>query len=372
MKKEIPQIPALEGVRGIAALMIMVFHGWQGGAFGGLGAVGRASSIWVFGQTGVDLFFVLSGFLITRILIATKGSPHYFKIFYTRRVLRIFPLYYLALVIYDFVLPLVKGQPIASFGQTWWYWVYLQNVPITFHAFTASGPGHFWSLGVEEHFYLLWPLLVYLLPVKKLHWLSLGIIIGAVVFRAIFIYGFGMGAEVFFFTPCRMDALAFGTLLACIEAAGLMARLKWVFLVAFLAVVPVLGMVWSHVTGEGSNWLQLSKFSFIAIAYFAAIGTVISFQNAKWVRLSLANKPLRFAGKISYGLYVYHPICFGFVFGLIAFHNHGLLALSAGMAATFLVSWASFRFFESYFLGLKKYFSYESRTKKSRLVTRAA
>lgn len=356
MKKEIPQIPALDGVRGIAALMIMVFHGWQGGV---LNCLGRFAKVSVFGQTGVDLFFVLSGFLITRILISTKGSPHYFKVFYTRRALRIFPLYYLFLVIFCFVLPFIKGEAFIPFSQSWWYWIYLQNVPDTFHGLAANGPGHFWSLAVEEHFYLLWPLVVYLTPIKRLHWLSFGVIIGAAVFRAIFLYGLGVG--VFYFTPCRMDTLAFGTLLACIEATGQIARLKWIFVAVLASVLPALGIMWTQVTGDGSNWLQLSKFSFIAMTYCAVIGTVISFQGIKWLRLFLANKPLRFAGKISYGLYVYHPICFGFVFGLISVHNHGLLALAAGMAVTFLVSWASFRFFESYFLGLKKNFAYESR-----------
>lgn len=336
--------------------MVMIFHGWQAGVFDGLGELSRLSRVSVFGQTGVDLFFVLSGFLITRILIATKGSQHYFKMFYTRRVLRIFPLYYLFLLIFYFGLPLLHKQPFAPVSQTWWYWTYLQNVPSTFPGFVANGPGHFWSLAVEEHFYLLWPLLVYLTPVRKLHLLSLVVIAGAAIFRAVFVCGFGL--DVFSFTPCRMDALAFGTLLACIEATGQTAKFKWGFVVMFATVLPVLGVLWTRVTGEGASWVQIIKYTFIAITYWAAIGAVISFQEAPWLRMSLANRPLRFAGKISYGLYVYHPMCFGLIFGLISVRTHGVLALAAGIAATFVLSWLSFRFFESYFLRLKKHFPY--------------
>ena len=150
------RLPCLDGIRAVAAMMVMVFH--FVGHHGEPRAIVQAS---VIGQTGVDLFFVLSGFLITRILLASRQSEHYFRSFYARRTLRIFPLYFGFLAIYFFLLPLLFGEPIPPAPTQLWSWFYLENVPQTFVSLRTSGPGHFWSLAVEEHFYLIWPLLVF-------------------------------------------------------------------------------------------------------------------------------------------------------------------------------------------------------------------
>jgi peptidoglycan/LPS O-acetylase OafA/YrhL len=157
-----------------------------------------------------------------------------------------------------------------------------------------------------------------------------------------------------------MDALAFGTLLASIEASRPMATLKWVFLLILVTVPPVLFALWTRFATESLDWVQVIRYTFIAMIYWSAIGLVIAFQNAPWVTMSLANRPLRFAGKISYGLYVYHPMCFLLIFASIPVHIPGVLRLGAGIAATFVLSWISFRCFESYFLRLKRFFAYDS------------
>ena len=349
------QVAALDGIRGLAALMVMLLHGWQAGVFDNLSAVSRLSRIALFGQTGVDLFFVLSGFLITRILISTRDDPGFFRNFYARRALRIFPLYFLFLSLYYCVLPLLQRAPIAPLKYSWWYWVYLQNVPPTFRTLYALGPEHFWSLAVEEHFYLLWPLLVLLVPVRRLAWFSAVLAIGAALCRWVFLYQLHL--RVFYLTPCRMDALALGTLLACLEVSGKLLRLRTLFAGILIFCLPVLAVIFMKHSGEGKDWVQLSKFTLVAVMYFSVLGLVICYQQSKWVERAFANGPIRLTGKISYGLYVYHPLCYAVVARWVPVATHGLLALAAGVAATFVVSWLSFTFFESPFLRLKQFFT---------------
>ena len=158
-------IPALDGLRAFAILLVIVRHASleQGAASRGfLGALGNA------GWMGVDLFFVLSGFLITRILIQSKGSTYYFRNFYLRRSFRIFPLYYAVLVGLFVVAPIASHSPAVQelARHQIWYWTYTVN----FLAANTNGEAcglhtvHFWSLSVEEQFYLIWPAVVFFVP----------------------------------------------------------------------------------------------------------------------------------------------------------------------------------------------------------------
>src|SRR6478672_5358733 len=163
---ELPRghVPALDAVRGLAILVVTLYR------FGG-GAGGAASAVehwWLveLGSRGVDLFFVLSGFLITGILFDAKGKEHYFRDFYARRALRIFPLYYAALPVTLWLLPQFsltfagEVQPAAD-AQSW-LWLYGANVVQSVRGAWCLGPlNHFWSLAIEEHFYLVWPAVIY-------------------------------------------------------------------------------------------------------------------------------------------------------------------------------------------------------------------
>jgi len=357
--RKLSHIVALDGVRGIAALMVMVFHYWQGDGFRHLGFPDSIGKVAVFGQTGVDLFFVLSGFLITRILISTREQPNYFRNFYGRRALRILPLYYLFLAVYFFILPWLDKTPIDPFGKTWWYWFYLQNVPDTFTQLAAAGPLHYWSLAVEEHFYMVWPLVVYLAPVRSLERFSLGVIGSAIIVRAIFIFGFKVG--VFYFTLCRMDALAFGTLLACLEATGSLSRYRKTGMIVLAALLPLTILTWTRFSGSGADFLQLFKFSLIGLIYAAALGLVVSYKDSIWVARLFGNRILRSIGQISYGLYVYHGLCFHLINKTPFVGRIPILNLVASFAAAFLASWFSFRFFEAFFLRQKHFFSPPAR-----------
>src|SRR6185369_10595810 len=192
MKKLDGHIPVLDGIRGLAILLVLVAH-FNGEAilkeyYPLVGPI--ATKLALTGLMGVDLFFILSGFLITGILLKTKNSEHYFLNFYARRVLRIFPLYYGVLLFVFWVLPnIIKLDVAAKYitSQQWWLWTYLNNFPG--HPSLDSSKiyqlGHFWSLAVEEHFYLVWPLMVYSFSAHRLKkiclsWTAFSIVAGVV------------------------------------------------------------------------------------------------------------------------------------------------------------------------------------------------
>ncbi|OQP50838.1 hypothetical protein A4H97_03155 [Niastella yeongjuensis] len=345
----------LDGVRAIAALMVIAFHYLQ--AFKATGQFEFLNKIAVFGQTGVSLFFVLSGFLITRILMSTKDTPGYFVNFFARRSLRIFPLYYLFLCLYYIVLPLITHSPIKDLSVQKYHWFYLQNFAITF-GWNYNGPFHFWSLAVEEHFYLFWPFLVYFLNSKRLIGSILFIIMLAFFMRFILLK---QNHEVFYFTFCRIDELVVGAFLAILEAKQKLNEKnakKFLYFGAAI-LIPSLSL-WTVFTGAANQTVQLSKFLLLSLTYFAFIGYVVSVKETHLVKRMLKAKPLLYSGKISYGLYVYHPMCIGLLL-LVFKGNASMLSFGLTIISSYLIATLSYYLFEVKFLKLKKFF--ESREK---------
>ena len=213
-------LPALDGVRAIAILMVIVYH-----ALNGLPAATGSQNVFLNvvqqGWVGVDLFFVLSGFLITGILMDVRDPVHALRRFYARRMLRIVPVYVAFLLFSMWIAPIIgtmHPEEVAQLkGSQLWYWSYSFNLMVALHTWQATSfpLAHLWSLSVEEQFYLLWPLAALLMTPLTLRRTALGCIVAAELFRLAFILG-GAGGQVnFVMLPCRMDSLAAGAFLAC-------------------------------------------------------------------------------------------------------------------------------------------------------------
>jgi len=353
----------LDGVRAIAALMVMFFHFFQG-IEPNTKIISLLAKVSVFGQTGVTLFFVLSGFLITRILINTKNTEGFFKNFYLRRTLRIFPLYYMFLFLSYYILPILFGTNAPSFNQQIYYFTYLQNFANTFN-WNAIGPGHFWSLAVEEHFYLFWPLVVFLFSNKNLTKIIVGIIIGAMILRVIML---NAGYEIFYFTFTRFDSLAIGALLAIIEQRGGLKNgnsKKFGVLLASLFVPTI--VMWTYFTGEGNNYIQVFKFLFLSSIYFSIIGLLLCINEDHIANKILKTKYFSYTGKISYGLYVYHPLAY-LICGRYFHIENTVINFVVRIIMTYVLASISFHLFESAFLRFKKYFDYNKKQQTANIV----
>jgi peptidoglycan/LPS O-acetylase OafA/YrhL len=361
------RLPALDGIRGVAVLMILVFHFWQ--SMYHLPAAAPLQSHLRFlagGQTGVDLFFVLSGFLITGILLNAKGTPHFLRNFYVRRAVRILPLYYLVVCGY-FAAGWINSGFYETFNKEWWYFPYLQNVGMTFWPHQVGEPGHFWSLGVEEHFYLFWPCLVLLCDERRLPKVLLAIIAAAMGFRLLLIPFVGAD-NIFWFSPCRLDALALGALLAVVVRRPELAETahqtcRWTLMI----LGPTLLVLYPLTSGKGLFVMQTVKYLLVAVAFTALLGTTIGPGRWPWLERFFSTRFLCWCGKYSYAMYVFHPIIYIQITDLLRPNvslatTHPNLYLACEfpllLGVVFFVSWASWHLFEKHFLKLKSHFEY--------------
>jgi peptidoglycan/LPS O-acetylase OafA/YrhL len=350
----ITYIRPLDGIRAIAAMMVMFFHFFQNDHFSG-NALLWIQKLSFWGQTGVSLFFVLSGFLITRILLHSKGDAHYFKNFFIRRSLRIFPLYFFYLILFYYLSPLLIHTRWSEFSDQWYYWFYLQDFSLTFH-WPAFGPMHFWSLAIEEHFYLFWPLLVYFIPNRHLTKVILLLLLIAPICRYILA---SHQYETFYFTFARMDELALGAWLALLEQEGkLTVALKNYFLSALILVGALTVFLWTQFFGEKALWIQVVKYDLIAIIYFLVIGLILIIPASNIVSRLLSHRIMVFIGSISYGLYVYHAITFPVVKRSFLSAYSLPVQFIAAYLFSFLVAWLSYIVMEKPIMSLKKKFQY--------------
>jgi peptidoglycan/LPS O-acetylase OafA/YrhL len=349
MEKNLKYYKELDGVRGIAALMVMFFHFFQHhGSTGPVWSVVQRLS--VFGQTGVSLFFVLSGFLITRILLATKSNPNYFSNFYIRRSLRIFPLYYFFLVLVYFIIPAEFGGTNADFSKQIYFWIYLQDFAMAFH-WPLNGPGHFWSLAIEEHFYLLWPIMIFYLGRRGIV-ISVALTILISTFLKYWLPAHNV--DIFYFTFTRWDEIGIGALLAVweIDNKFSLQTSRKMFRNLFLVLVPTL-VLWVWNDSAGNEELQVFKYFLIAMIYFFLIGGIISLREEAFFKKLVKTRFFTFTGKISYGLYVYHPLSY-LLFFLIFDINYVLVNLLGCFCVAYLLATCSYYALEIWFLRLKR------------------
>ena len=215
---EAQRLPPLDGVRGLAVLAVMISHFYGLNRLKDLLWTDRIyATLTDGGWIGVDLFFVLSGFLITGILYDSKGGEGYFRSFYMRRVLRIFPLYYGFLFVVFVVAPLLV-QPRPNdlqwlIDHQWWYWLYIPNfLGATFTNHVPPYTGHLWSLAIEEQFYICWPLVVFLCSRRTLLRVCAGVIALSLLLRIGFRLTDVPRDWVYIVTPARLDGLASGAM----------------------------------------------------------------------------------------------------------------------------------------------------------------
>lgn len=355
--------PALDGVRGLAVLGVFLFHFGQWSAvYGDTAAPGWLR--WLNpGQMGVDLFFVLSGFLITGILVRNRGQRGYFRNFYARRCLRIFPLYY-AYLAFFFVIGAAWRIPDFMWGEMWWYLPFLQNFASTFAPERLGGPHHFWSLAVEEHFYLVWPLVVSIFPAPQLRIICAGLVATAFLVRCGFLMA---GLDVFTFTLCRMDSLAIGAWLALLHKDGpRWSRIRGGVMSGWWAGLALLVAAYATVSGSQHVFLQATKYTLTALAAAGLLVLVVEKEPTHLIPRFFSMAWLRGLGRISYGFYVFHPYPMQRLTGLFfkeewsPWHGRAGPAMLADLlflfALTLAISLASWKFLEQPFLRLKKSF----------------
>ncbi len=375
----LPRIPELDGVRGVAILLVIAYH-FGNTMTGQSRGIESAYRVMVgLGWTGVDLFFVLSGFLITRILLNTKQAPHYFKSFYVRKVLRIFPLYYLCILLFfDCLLPLSHFVPYhvglsftahrAAVPEQFWYWLYVSNWRTAFGPDAYSSIGHLWSLAIEEQFYLVWPLVVFLVDESSL----------VVLCATLIAISFGLRSLppvqaiqathpefVYRLTPFRMEPLLFGALIALLERRHIPARVVRTLYFS-LPVVGAAGIVAAVRLGGTTEYSSdpMSTFGFtsVALLFSSVILYAINHSASRSPGAWLLRSPLLTqCGKYSYAMYLFQTPFYNqshITQFLNRLHFLGqlcgsLLSIVIGAGASYLAARCSWWRIESRFLRLK-------------------
>lgn len=365
-------VSALDGVRGIAILSVILFH----------------YTVLSCGWVGVQLFFVLSGYLITAILVADSDLPLklYLQRFYWRRTLRIFPLYfgYLAVLAAAF---LATGKP-AVFGRCWQY---LFTYTLNFQRLAPKFPnnvffGHFWSLALEEQFYVVWPLLIFLLPPRGRRILVVSLLVLCPLVRIatvqtaanVFNHPYYLGRVVHSFTFGQLDAFAAGAALVLFADRLRGKSMPGFVLLTIMALAggqaaallvrgrPVL----DSSLGYENNMLHAGQYiwGYTLINFWSAALILLALEKDAVGRL-LSHPAAVFLGRVSYGLYVFHLVVLDAVIGLLgrrhSLANLGVFAVYMGVLLA--ACWLSYRYYEGYFLGLK-----ESRFRRFGRPARAA
>ena len=351
--RPLEHVPELDGVRGIAIIGVLLLHFHA--AFLPSRPLGPLSDLISVGGRGVELFFVLSGFLITSILISTQGSSNYFQAFYARRSLRILPLAFLAIALFYWA-----AVPIAhSHGQLLklpeseqlYYWLFIGNWRQGFGLNDGGWLGHFWSLCIEEQFYLAFALCVRFMPRTMLLKTCIGMIATSIAFR-IFVAAAHLDANALIWrlTPLHLDPIATGAMLACsprfLQWAS---RWRWAMMLAgtgILFPLPAeMGILLSAIGGAGLIAMALSR-------------------EVKWLRSAVLTR----FGKYSYAIYVFHP--FWLIPPLAKKYSYSftlmVAALTLGPLVSFGIGWLSWNLVEKRLLAFKRYFPYRHDASMSR------
>src|ERR1700731_1083118 len=338
------KIPQLDAVRGLAVLLVLLHN---------TDVYPSLPLHWVSanGWMGVDLFFVLSGLLITGILLDTKQSEGYFKNFYARRCLRIWPLYYSALLFMFVVVPFLRPSEAHAIFEArsspWWaYPVFLQNSLVPIPTLATGLLGVTWSLAVEEQFYLVWPFVVRFCKETQLRKIAIAVICLSPVLR---LFLSRHHVNIYSNTFCRLDGLMAGAFLALLLRSSDFVPSRYVSWawVALGAAAPLAIVIDSfHARWIVFSLITVASVSFVYLALFSA---------QRWLQAILTNRFLVYTGVISFGIYLLEKIPLDAAKAL-HLERHELLALPIAAAATFGLAALSWNLLEKPFLKLKRFF----------------
>lgn len=355
------RMPELDTLRGIAVLGVLVLHGfyWQYSKL----RFSHLQQLLVLatraGWLGVNLFFVLSGFLITGILLDSRDKPDYYRTFYARRALRILPAYYLLLIL----LAALRQASAAYLGLSF---VYLANLTVCFGV--PNGYGPLWSLAVEEHYYIAWPALLRRSSLRSVAALALAICLAEPLLRAV-AFKTGHASGIATYTWFVADGLAMGSGLAVVLRTSVsrwQLKAMGAMLLALAAGAAVLGRPFGMLTRDNLLGAAL-QLTVIHLAFAGVVLVVLLLGTSSWHGY-VNSSVLGFLGYISYGLYLIHLLIFRAYdklsqlfcpqlqprdgqFGLIVLRFMCVFAVSVALA------YLSRKFFEERFLGLKQCFA---------------
>jgi peptidoglycan/LPS O-acetylase OafA/YrhL len=349
-------ISSLDGIRGIAILAVVYFHYMDKRGTGVLGALSSA------GWMGVDLFLVLSGFLITSILWEQRGREHYFRNFYTRRALRLFPLYYSIL---GMILVLTPVLHIQWHALQLAFFFYCSNYMLSYHYFEGFvGPFelyHTWTLALEEQFYFFWPWLVGSLALSRRRLVQICVagIVLAPIFRVALLHFDQPPWLVTTSLPTRMDSLLIGGALALIPLPSLrMARA-----VGVGSLIPLAIIVW-RVRSVFLLQYPMQVVGFTCVAFGCASLLTLSLYPTTWINKIANLRFFRFFGRYSYGIYLWHYLFRNAIYRLqdryVAGGRQPLLVaigiFTVALGVATLLAMASYRLIEAPCLRLKRRF----------------
>lgn len=356
-------ITELDGLRALAIAGVLATHFYPRDS-----PASFLKSIAAFGWMGVDLFFVISGFLIVGILIDSRSKKGCLKTFYARRTLRIAPLYYVYLfVVFVLIVYLIGGSSaydsfVKESGSPGWYCFYLTNIKV---AKEAGGTPPLlrilWSLAIEEQFYLVVPFLVIFIPQRYLLRVFIGFVLAAIVFRCMAYWVWPANHQLqYLLTPCRMDALALGGVVAIVlrtsTSIGVSRRL---LATAGLIAALFLLALFTGMFDRRFMFCRTIGYTLIASFFAIIVLLVVRCRDSKYTSM-LRSGSLCFIGRISYGIYVWHILAGTVVVkffvsqGVVSGDNSILLAVAQSVVAV-IVAAASWYSFERPILQLKRY-----------------
>ena len=355
------RIPELDGIRAIAIWMVLLLHILVFSNHPALLFLPRpVLEIIGHGWLGVDLFFLLSGFLITGILLDTKERPSYFKNFYIRRFLRIMPLYFAVVIVWSLAYR-GYGRYFALSS------IFGANLSPLFHIHAPHGPDVLWSLAVEEHFYLLWPAIVFLLSRRKVLGLCGILFIGSAILRTIFAAKGMNPALIYQLTWFRLDGLAAGGAMAIWARSDPFSRKNTQILVGILmaafCVISVAGLPF-HIFGRATPAAVGFRYTQAYLFFGSFFLLTLVYRDAKWTGF-LRNPFLQLSGALSYCLYLVH-FSVGDLFQFLYKHQQSLnlgpdaLVLTRGafmIVGSFAIALFTRKYLEAPMLALKDKFA---------------